>query len=436
MSKVHINAQTAQKLITLNSLMRRLPNIYMPAHLHNTKHQKSWVDYGYPRALAFAMYKDMYDRIGACRNGCDTWVDNCWLTPPVISVEENDDKRKGAELTLDKYARRIGLFRALKEADRMQYPAHYSGIIVRVADGKTPDEPLAKTTLDNIKQLIPVWEGQLTPGTLNTDKSSDRYGMPETYTYNSRAVENSPDQRDSIVSDTIHWTRIWIFNEGASGNTIYGTSAVEPAFNALMDWEKMRGSGGEGAWRAAAQRFVMTAKEGQQRPDNDVLDALSETLTEMFESFDTVPYIGGSELQPLNNNLPNVEHFLEATRQDIAAGFKLSTKGVFGSQEGKLAGEHDQGNDTKKFQSRRDSYLTSAIEQVLEWHVNFTDLPAEDWSVEWDDLAAPTSKQRLENAKMMSDMYGVFTAEEIRIEAGYNPEAEESTEPAFTDGDE
>lgn len=439
MSKPHLSANTASKLFRLNSLMRRLPDYLQDsnaAYLFGTKHKKAWGDYGYPRYLSFAMYKDMYDRIGACRNGCDTWVDNCWITPPVFSIGADDHDRTGAEVAFDDYSRRVNLFYVLKEADRMQYPAHYSGVIVRVADGKTPDKPLEKVKLDDVKQLIPVWEGQLIPAQFDDNRGSDRFGLPVMYTYNSRAVANSSEQRDGIISEQIHWTRVWLFNEGASGQSIYGTSGIEPSFNALMDWEKMRGSGGEGAWRAAAQRFVMTAKDNMTRPDDKVLDQLSETLTEMYESFDTVPYIGGSELQSLNNSLPNVDHILEATRQDIAAGFKLSTKGIFGSQEGQLAGEQDQNSDIKKFQSRRDNYLRIALQRVLDWHLMFTDLPAEDWEISWDDLSAPSMEKKLANAKVMSDMLGVFSVEEIRIEAGFEAEPKDSTEPAFTDSDE
>lgn len=445
MSKPHIPAQTAQKLFKLNSLMRRLPDYLQSAsYLNGSKHQKAWSDYGYVRAISFSMYKDMYDRIGACRNGCDTWIDNCWITPPVVSIGEDDHERAGSELIFDEYEKRVGLFHALKEADRMQFPAHYSGVIVRVSDGLAPDKPLTKVSLNEIRQLIPVWEGQLIPASFDTNRNSDRYGLPETYNYNSRSVENSPEQMDGVVSDTIHWTRVWIFNEGATGQSIYGTSGIEPSFNALMDWEKMRGSGGEGAWRAAAQRFVMTAKENMQRPSDKVLDELSETLTEMFKSFDTVPYIGGSELQSLNNNMPNVEHYLEATRQDIAAGFKLSTKGIFGSQEGVLAGDQDTSSDARKFQSRRENYLKRQIEQVINWHLMFTDLPDEDWQVSWDDLAAPSMKQKLENVEIMARINqamalygGVFPESEMRIEAGFDAKPKgEAEEPLFNDGDD
>lgn len=442
--KPHYNAQAVRRMMAINSVMRKLPYYGNSpnAHLFGTKHSKSWQDYGYSIHLDFWFYHAMYSRTGLAHAVVTRTVDSCWLTNPTISIGEDDDARNAQEKALDDLFDRLDFWNQCRDLDEMQRVGHYSGAIMRVADGLPLSKPLdGKFSADKIDQIMPAWEGQLQVSETDTNPDSLRYGLPTMYTYHQRGVSRT-NQRDGNETFQVHHSRVIIWNEGARGNTIYGRSALEPCFNALMDWEKVRGAGGEGFWRQAALRAVLQAndKTGGQMPKQEELDELSDVIAEMMQSFDQVPFLGNMDLNTMQTTLSDPKGFAEIILQDVAAGAGRSAKGLVGAQTGVLAGEEDTGQDLRTDQSRRENYLTKQIGKMLDWFVFYGVIPDADWQVHWDDLAAPSDSAKLDNVVKMSDINmknpGTFTPEEMRTAAGYDAEPEGIEEPEFQDGPE
>lgn len=428
-------------LAAVTNAMRRLP-FYQgadSAHLGGTKHSRAYTDFGYPLVLDFFFFYTLYKRCGLAFAGVERPVDKSWLTPPMVKIDEdNEDEDFKA------WARKMRLWPTLRQVDVMQRVGHYAGLILTIADGQHPSMPVDKISIDDIVAFTPAWEAQLVPGSLEQDIKSPRYGLPINYTYTQRGTMQTT-QRDGTDSYTVHHSRVLIWNEGAAGRTIYGTSAIEPAYNACLDWEKIRGSGAEGFFKQAAMRgwLQQTMQPGEQivPPDADQLDDLADALKDMTERFDSVPYLGGMELKNFTASLANPQYFKDASLEDAAAGFKWSAKGLIGAQEGVLAGDQDASLDKETAQSRRLNYLTFQIEEMITWlRDHCTDFEG-DRIVEWDDLSSPTDSQKLDNAVKMQTinqagaMTGIipFTAKEIRTAVGYESE---DWQDEFTDGDD
>ena len=400
MTKPHLKTS---KQLKLNAVMSRLPFYAGAGHLARTKHSKAWQDYGYPLALDFHFFYAMYDHVGLAKAGIERPADVCWLTNPNVKRGDKDD----GEIVQDfnELAERLNLWPNLKDLDYMQRVGHYAGLFMRVADGKQPSEPMDKISLDKIYEVTPCWEVQLIPGNLDQNPSSPRYGLPIDYTYKQNAVTQQ-GQRDGNETLTIHHSRILIWNEGAAGNTIYGKSAMQASFNALIDWEKIRGAGGEGFWRQAALRGVLqaAADTAGQMPDDDKMEELTESIMEMQQSFDSVPYLGGMELNTMQTKIDRPDGFKDIALEDIAAGFKWSAKGLIGAQEGRLAGDQDSGLDKQTAQSRRENFISLMIKNLLTWLNDYTNFDNSRCFVEWDDLSAPSDQMRLDNAAKMADI--------------------------------
>lgn len=424
MSKPHY--KPTNKDFALNSVMKRLPFYSQGiSHLASTKHGKAYQDYGYPLTLDFWFYYSMYRRVGLARAAIKRPLDMCWLTHPVVKLDEETEDEK-----FKAFARRTRLWAKMRQLDDMQSVGHYAGLIVRVADGKPLSEPMDSVRLDDIKDFMPAWEGQLIPGNLDQDPASERYGMPIDFTYQQTGVRRA-SQRDGTEQFTVHHSRVLIWNEGAVGNTIYGESALEPIYNALMDWEKVRGAGAEGFWKKAAMRGVLQAMKDNmgQAPSAEQLDQLTEVITEMQNNFDQVPYLGGMELKNFGDggSLGSIDKASQIALEDVAAGRGWSAKGLVGAQEGRLAGDQDSGIDKQTAQSRRENYLSMQIDDALTWlSTHCRDFEERERIVEWDDLMAPSDESRLALTEKMSKvnkemMQEVFTAEEMREIAGYEP---------------
>lgn len=413
--KPHYSSKQMRGLMQVNARLKRGP-VYTPGpgHLSGTKHSKAWVDYGYVLNPDFYTYHAAYKRIGMARAVVTSTVDECWITPPTV----DDD-------AFMEFAERVSLWSAMKEVDEMQRVGHYAGLIMRVADDRKLSDPLVSADLDDIVQLMPAWEGQLTPGELDNNPNSMTYGLPLTYNYNQGAVTSGHAQ-DGNESFIVHHSRVLIWNEGAHGNTIYGQSALEPVLNALFDWEKLRGAAGEGFWRQASLRAVIEAKEGVAAPSADDMDDLLETISDMHSSFDAIPYLGGASLNTLQTTLSTPDGFIKAIIDDIAAGSGRSAKSLIGAQEGRLAGESDTSKDARADQSRRENYLTGQVRKMINRLMDIGALNRKKYTIEWDSLLEPSLTQKIEIAERMgkTSVMGVpvFSVDEIRDVAGYEPE--------------
>lgn len=424
MTKPHLKPTTRD--LAINSLVSRLPFYTQGAsHLMGTKHNKSYQDYGYPLTLDFWFYYAAYRRIGLARAAVKRPIDMCWLTPPKIMIDEETEDESFKE-----FAKRIKLWPKFRQIDELQSVGHYAGIILRIADGKTLDQPVDRIRLDDVISLMPAWEGQLIPGSLDNNPLSDRYGLPINYTYQQTGTKQAA-QRDGAETFTVHHSRVLIWNEGAVGNTIYGESCLEPIYNALLDWEKVRGAGAEGFWKKAAIRVVLQSlKENTgQGPTPEQIEDLTEVITDMQNSFDAVPYLGGMELKGLQDSgsISGIDKASQIILEDVAAGRCWSAKGLVGAQEGRLAGDQDSGIDKQTAQSRRENYLNMQIQDFLDWlSLHCSDFESIDRIVEWDDLSAPSDRDRLELTEKMSRvnkemMQEIFTPNEMRDIAGYEP---------------
>lgn len=399
--KTHLRPTTRQ--LALNSALRRLPFYTqgVGTHLLGTKHSKSYAEYSWPTTLDFWFYYHMYRRIGLAKGVVDLPVNLCWLTNPCIKDRDDEEVELFTE-----FAERTGYWRASREADKTQRVGHYGGMVMFVADGKRLDEPLEPNsiTMDKIVEFMPFWEGQMQVGELENNPMSMRHGLPKTYTYNQRGVFK-PNQRDGTDSFVVHHSRILIRNEGAIGRTVYGESALESVYNAVSDWEKKRGAGGEGAWRICAARPILKAlkETAGQQPSDEEMDALIEAIGDMHTSFDSVPYLGGMDVTTLNQNLPDLKSYFDADLADIAAGTGISQSGLIGNQTGKLAGEQNGNQDKEMAQSRRENYLSGTIKRDLA-HLSdvCSDFDDDGFKVEWDDLNAPSDEEMLALADKMS----------------------------------
>lgn len=426
--KPHINAQQLARQMTVNRLLRRLP-FYQDgaAHLTGTKHSRVYGDFGYPLMVDFWFFYSLYKRCGLAHAIVQRPSNACWLTHPKIKLDEDTEDED-----FKAFARRLRLWPNLSQLDQMQRVGHYAGLILTIADNKHPSQPVESTSMDNIVAIMPAWEAQLVPGSIDNDPQSPRCGLPETYTYSQRGI-HKPNQRDGGDSYTVHHSRVLIWNEGAAGRTIYGTSCLEAAYNACLDWEKIRGAGAEGFFKQAAMRgWLQDTLKGEvtQGPSDDELSAVLEAFQDMSESFDALPYLGGMELKNFTASLANPEHFKNAALEDAAAAAGWSAKGLVGAQTGVLAGSEDGAQDMRTAQWRRENYLTYQIDELLQWLERYcTDFDGER-IIEFDDLAAPSDSARLDNVVKMQQvnqagaLTGIvpFTAEEMREAAGYENE--------------
>lgn len=407
MSKPKINAKHAPVIRAVKNYMQR-SQLFGGAlsggyNFADTKHDKSWKDYGWPEQVDFFMLWNMFRRNGYAFAGVTLPVEMCWLTKPWVQQndKEDSDNETPYEVAFKKEAARTDLWPVLKDADMMQRVGRYAGIYVTVADNKTPDKAVTGRN-NRVVSFKPLFEGQLEPNTWNKDRSSKRFGLPETYTLNESGTGNRNPY--ATTTGTIHHSRVIIQTEDALGTDIYGIPALEPGFNALLNLQKIQGAGGEGFWRQAAQKFVMesTDENGGDYSDEEV-EALSQVVKDMFSGLDSLPALTGYSMKPLSGGtLSNPTGFLDANLSEFAASLKCVPRKILsGTQTGVKAADEDTQGFMRMMQSRRENTITPNGNKIIQWYDEYTQLRYPDGgaSLEWDDLASPSKKEKIELMK-------------------------------------
>ena len=383
-----------------------------------------YLDFGYPASLDFFNFLNMYKRFGIATSVIELYPDTCWSSPPKIKGSEqfNSD--------LKKLSKRTKLFVRLKGLDIRQRVGRYGGMFMRVADGKKLSDPLEGTFSENaLIDMKPLYESQLEVIESDLDPTSIRFGLPIMYQLSGSA--DGSRNEDAVSTVNIHYTRVVIAAEGSDNGWIYGIPVLESIYNSLMDLRKIAGAGGEGFYKNAAQSVVFNLKDAASATANkDLLDKFNEKYDDFAANRSRrALWTPGLEAKPLDSSLADPKNHFMNSLNDVAAGSKIPATILIGMQTGRLASSEDSRSFLAIAQSRRETFLTDVVEDIINWMIKFGILPASDYEVEWDDLLARSDDEKLGNAEKMSTINerqfksgqgSPFSGDEIREAAGFD----------------
>jgi uncharacterized protein len=397
-------------------------------------------DFGYPETLAFPNFWNMYRRFGVASAVCNIPVNITWMDNPVV-------KGGGAfDSQFEQLADKLKLWKRLKGLDSRQRVGRYAGLFMRVKDGKQPSEPMqALSSINQIVSITPLYEGQLKVSTTDSDPTSESFGEPSMYDFQSSTAGNR-DEKENITFQ-IHPSRVIIAAEGADDGSIYGIPALENIYNDLMDLRKIAGAGGEGFYQNTRNAPVINTKEGYQPPTTaKQKEALETQLDEFLNKWRKKFVTSGLEFNYPNIKLDSPKDFADVCKMNIAAGSMIPAKLIFGNQSGVKAGDQDGDQFMTLLNSRRENFASEVIESVVEWAVKWNVIaPPSKLEIEWEDLLTLSDLDKLELSKLMADTNQsqfraggehVFSPEQIAEIAGYELEKIELPSEDLPDDEE
>lgn len=435
--------------LVLNALTRSLSNIF-PGFFPGMKHDH-YYDFGFPAQVEFDLLYSMYTRNSLAKAAVDKSIRKTWQDPPWL-LEKPRDGSEGAtkkETRLEKAIRqhftKIRLWTKLMEADRRSLVGRFGGVILRVADGKTTDQPLESVEggLDALVDVIPAWEGQLRVCQWDTDPMSMTYGDPLMFEYDECAVGmdgSSPAAVGKARKLTLHPSRVVVWS---LDGTMDQDSALKAGINDLISIEKIVGAGGEGFWKNAKQApiFEMDKEADLQKmaramniqPDQ-IADVMNEQVEDFQRGFDKMLMIQGMTAKPMKVELPDPEHFFMNALQSFAASFDIPLKVLVGTQTGERASSEDasQWNQTCNFR-RKNTVIPNILQVVRRLEACGILKENPEWFVDWTDLTESTMLEKIERAGKMAKVNKdaadiVFTPTEMRATVGYEPADEAELE--------
>lgn len=425
----------------VNQGFRRLDRMFPGFFAQSTKHDH-YKDFGYPEDLTFDQLYRMYLRNGVAHAAVEKTIDKSWQDEPFLLEKERDgsEGKDKEETKLESDIRErfsdLRLWMHLSEADRRGMVGAYGGVILRLADSKRFAEPVDTVPggLLGLVELVPFWEGQLTVSEWDNDETSASYGQPKMFQFNEAAVGKTTNPR----SFNVHPDRVILWSRDG---TVHGRSSLEPGYNDLIDLEKIKGAGGEGFWKNAKSAPVLEVdKEARLAemakvmgvPVEEVADKMNEQVADWQAGFDQLLMVQGMEAKTLGITLPSPEHFWAAPLQSFAASMRMPVKILIGMQTGERASTEDAQEWSETIKSRRTRLVIPNIRILVQRLERFGVLPEKDWFIDWTDPTESSMSEKIDrtvkmadvNSKMQSSGEFVFTPEEIRAAADYEPLSE------------
>lgn len=424
--KTQYNTELSELLIKINSNIDR-SNLFASIRtgtydqsdaLHNVYH-----DFGYPCELSFFNLINMYRRFGPAAAVVDIPPDLSWLTSPTIKGNEKFNSE------LKKLIKKTKLWNRTKGLDKRQRVGRYAGMFIEISDNKKPDQPVGSLSgIANIRNLKPMYEGQLHVLNTEQDVTKDNYAQPIMYEF--RNTDSSNKNPDENTSFHIHPDRLIIAAEGADDGSIYGFSSLENIFNDLMDLRKISGAGGEGFYQNTRSAPVIEIDKDTKAPTEPEQEKLTKELDDFLSKYQKKFIARGMKFVYPNIKLDSPKEFAENSWNNISSGSKISTNILRGVQTGVLAGDKDSKSTMIMIQSRRENFLTELVTTIIDWFIFHKVLPFSDYEIVWDDLTAASEDEKLDIGKKMAEinekafksgMSPVFTEDEIREASGKEP---------------
>lgn len=396
----------------------------------DTKRSMAWCEYGFPEEVTNAMLYNLYRRGGVAHGAVEKVIGACWKTPPELIQGSVDDQSK-SETAWEKSTAKVlqrKQWRLWAEADRRRTVARYSALILRIKDSQAWDQPVAGGP-KVLEEMIPVWSSTLKPVEIDTDTKSATYGKPKFWQYTEQAAGGVAGR-----SLKIHPDRIFVLGDWAED----AIGWLEPAYNAFVSLEKVEGGSGESFLKNASRQISVNFDKEVNLASlastygvsvSELQEKFNEATREMNRGNDQMLITQGAQVSPLVAEIADPQPTYGVNLQTVAAALDIPSKILVGMQTGERASSEDQKYFNARCQARRED-LSFEIQAFAEHLIRIKVLGAmAEFSVLWDDLSAQTKTEQLDSAERMSKINAsslalgelVFSADEIRTAAGYEP---------------
>ena len=396
---------------------------------------------GLPTELAFDNFYSMFRRNGFAKAGIMRPVQKCWSTYPKIfdHAGEGTPEFSGSRFERDvqKLIDNHGFFKIMYSLDYRQRVGRYGGVIIiaKEIDGskKKTNDAVKVGGVDSIIALRPVYEGQIKENDLIDDMQDLNFGNPKNYTFSPNAASTTTTGLEGNA--ILHRSRVYAFAEGADDGSIYGTPALEAAFNHMMNLFKIEIAASEGLYKNARQRLHVNVKDKDLASfggaaDPEVAEALNEAIVDFAASFDNELFTSGMEVSVLQSAISDPTGAANICLQAFCTAMDIPKTVLIGFETGERSSSENRSSWNDTMNSRRENVCSEEIKGFLNHLIGIGAIaaPSNGICIEWDDLNEATDSERLAKAKTMAETNQismnagtgeVYTPDEIRAAGGY-----------------
>lgn len=361
---------------------------------------------GYPQdsELNFQYYFDRYDRQDIAAAIIDRPVDAAWdglIGLSTVSGDKEIDKLKDTWWEMEKEFKLSFEFSRL---DKLVGLGQYAILLLGFADVKTQED--FKKPLTGSPKLLYVnsfaekdahiqeWE---------TNPGNRRYGEPTYYSLDI-AHPGQTEGKGMTGQLEVHYTRVIHVCEGSMTSNIYGTPRLKAVINRLLDLEKLMGGDAEMFWKGARPGYFGKVDKDASMSD-DEWDALTEQLENYEHDLIRFLHAQGMDVHSLAQQIADPSAHVDIQIQAICAKTEIPKRILTGSERGELSSSQDIGQWRNMIKIRQRKFCEMKIlRPFITKCMLYSVLPkVDDYVVDWEDLFAPSEKERAEVGKIRAD---------------------------------
>lgn len=383
-----------------------------------------WDQAGYPELVLPEMLWNESRRTGYAKGIMDIKVGEAWQDDPIVYDGDEDPERRKKnptefEQAIDKWAEEWELWNRIEGADRRQIVMRYSGLIIfaREPEKSAPDKPMQTLVgPEAITKIMPVFETQIEVNEAIQDPNSVDYGQPRHFHFRSEVVgsRNTWMEQDFIL----HPSRVVTFAEGADDGSIYGIPEFESYFNALLDLEKTRMSGGEGSYKNSSQKIAINLDPKlTQGLSEEQQDDFDNNIDDFNQDMNRALVLAGAEAKSLQATMSDTSSYSKLAENEVAAGSGLPWTIIVGQQTGRLASDEDQTQKNVVIERRQKKWVTPMVKKMLKKliEINALPKPQNKITVCWPDITEPSFSDKVSTSKEM------MATNELSVKAQQDP---------------
>jgi uncharacterized protein len=376
---------------------------------------------GYPQdsELDFQYYFDRYDRQDIATAIIDRPVDTAWDGfLGIMSVDDETEREKDVlKDAFWKLEKEFGLSFEFSRLDKLVGLGQYAVLLFGFNDVK--EQADFRNPLTGAPKLLYVSsfaEKDAHISTWETNPANSRYGQPTMYSLDiatpGEGKSGMPGQID------VHYSRVIHVCENSMMSNIYGTPRLKALINRLIDLEKLMGGDAEMFWKGARPGYF-----GKVDKDANMSSDEWDELTDQIENYEhdliRFLHVQGMSVESLAQQIADPSAHVDIQIQAISAKTGIPKRILVGSERGELSSGQDITQWRSLIKTRQRKFcepkiITPFIDKCMLHGV----LPqAEDYVAEWEDMFAPSEKERAEVGQIRANALDSWSKSSLNADA-------------------
>jgi uncharacterized protein len=392
---------------------------------------------GYPDSGSITLethYAELYGREGIATRVVDIFPDECWAVHPELFETEdvaqetafeqafaglNDNLSEMVSWYADGAEKSSPFWETMHRVDRLCGVGAYGAILIQFDDKQDPLQPMKKGGAKQCLGLRPLDQSCIRVNTYDSDRTSRRYGKPQTYTVSFNDATTNSEEIGGVLSTVeVHWTRIIHVADNIGSNEFFGVPRMQPVLNRLLDLRKLLGGSAEMYWKGA---FMGISFETHPQISADDLDAdFQAAMKSQLEAYQNgmQRYLlsGAMTAKSLAPQVVSPLDQIAAQVDAVCIALDVPKRIFVGSERGELSSSQDAKKWNRRLSFRQNNFCTPRIVIPLVDRLIWAGVlpePSEGYQVRWPDLNTTTEGERADVLVKRAEAMAKFSTSDV-----------------------